>query len=225
MQETEKKVSENFLHNYITKVNSIRNKMTFETFENHKPYSFDYHLKSEFNTLLEELKKELEPNNLTLSPMISNKIPIFLPKETKRIAFFEYESKSVREVKTEDLEDILTKLANKNIEKKDNRKTMVEEDLISFAQYHAKHQFEAYRTDIKTKTIQFNAYDANDTLLLGKSFVRGGLVFDMDPKDFCEQIEISYPRHRKKRSDNKNDYLPLKLIKMRGIHLKKEAQN
>ncbi|MCI0501815.1 MAG: hypothetical protein L0Y61_08765, partial [Epsilonproteobacteria bacterium] len=107
MQKTEKKVSENFLHNYITKINSILNQMSFDTFENHKPYSFDYHLKSEFDKLLEELKKELVPKNLTLSPMISNKIPIFLPKKTKRIAFFEYESKSVREVKTEDLEAIL----------------------------------------------------------------------------------------------------------------------
>jgi predicted HTH transcriptional regulator len=174
---------------------------------------------------MEELKKELEPNQLTLPPMISNKIPIFLPKETKRIAFFKYDSKSVREVKTEDLEAILTKLAKKNIEEKENRKTMIEADLKSFAQYHAKHQFEAYRTDIKTKTIQFNAYNDKDNLLLEKSFVRGGLVFDMDPKDFFEQIEISYPRHRKKRSDNKNDYLPLELIKMRGIHLKKETQN
>lgn len=222
MKDSKEKAPEVILEPYSTKINDIRNKMTFQYFENDKPYSFDHHLKSEFDIIIEDLNNALNQNKLTLSPMISNKIPIFLPQETRRIAFFSYKSKSVREVKTEDLKAILTKQAEKQSRmdeiSPDTVSTLVHEDLKTFEKYHATHNFDAYRRDIDTTAIQFNAYDEKDNLLVEKSFAKGGLVFDMDQKDFSK-IEISYPRRRKQRSDKKDDYIPLKLIKIRGINL------
>jgi len=226
MKELDNKVSENILESYNGKIDNIYSKMNFSSFGNRKLYSFDYHLKSDFDTLMEKLNNELKENKLKLSPMLSNKIPIFLPKETKRIAFFTYASKSVREVKINELESILTKMAEKKCRAErlpdETAKKMVQEDLDLFNTYQSEHNFEAYRRDIFTKATQFNAYDDKDNLLLEKSFVKGGLVFDMDPKDFFNLIKISYPQYRKQRSDKKSDYLPLKLINIRGIRLKKE---
>lgn len=225
MKDSKEKTPEVILEYYSTKIDTLRNKMTFQRFENNKYYSFDYHLKSEFDILMEDLNNEPQQNKLTLSPIISNKVPIFLPKETRRIAFFSYKSKSVREVKIDDIEAILTKQAEKQSRMDDishhETSKLVQEDLKTFKEYHTTHNFNAYRRDISTSTIQFNAYDKEDNLLIEKSFVRGGLVFDMDPKDFSK-IEISYPRYRKQRSDKKDDYIPLKLIKIRGIQLQKK---
>jgi len=206
---------------YRTRIDDLRTKMHFFSFENDRSYSFDYHLKSEFNTIISDLNKELERKKLSLSPVITNHIPIFLPIETKRIAFFSYKSKSVREVNINELETLLTKQAQKRNRSgefsNDEIQKRVAEDLNAFKTYSTQNNFDGYRRDILTNTVQFNAYDANDNLLIEKSFVRGGLVFNLKAEDFST-IEITYPRRRKQRSDKKEDFLPLKLVQIRGIH-------
>lgn len=224
MKSVDTKEQEVILEPYSTQINDILKKMTFHNFENDKPYSFDYQFKSKFDEITNNLQKELDRHTLPLSPIISNVLPIFLPAGTSRIAFFSYKSKSVRPVNIDDLEIILMKQAEKRCRNGEfpssEIKKRVEEDLKIFEAYQNEHDFDAYRRDISTSTIQFNAYDEDDNLLLEKSFVRGGLVFDMTKEEFVKKIDISYPRYRKQRSDKKNEYLPLKLIEIRGIDLK-----
>lgn len=226
MKLVDTKDQEVILDSYRTKINDILKKMTFQYFENNKTYSFDYLFQSDFDEISSKLRKELEQKELSLSPTISNKLPIFLPSRTSRIAFFSYKSKSVRPVKIDDLETILTKQSKKRCRASEFPSSeigkRIEDDLKIFEAYHNEHDFDAYRRDISTSTIQFNAYDKDDNLLIEKSFVRGGLVFDMKEEDFLEKIDISYPRYRKQRSDKKTKYIPLKLINIRGIKLPKE---
>jgi hypothetical protein len=212
------------LEPYLSEINEILKTMVFHTFENNKPYSFDYHLKNKFDNITKKIDLALKQNpKAIISPSITNKLPIFLPVQTSRIAFFSYQSKSVRAVNINELETILTKQAEKQYRAGEfpysEISTHVEKDLKIFDTYHKKHNHDAYRRDISTSTIQFNAYDKDDMLLIEKSFVRGGLIFDMSPKEFDQKITVTYPRHRKQRSDKKNDYLPLKLLKIRGINL------
>lgn len=47
MSESEKSAEEVILESYLPKLDTLRNKMNFNTFANNKPYSFDYNLKSE----------------------------------------------------------------------------------------------------------------------------------------------------------------------------------
>jgi hypothetical protein len=156
-----------------------------------------------------------------LSRSVKNLIPIFLPENTVRIAFFSYPSKSVRAVNIKNLKTILSRQAEKKYKNgqltKKEVHTLVKQDIETFNNFQELHKFTEYRQDIQTKTIQFNAYDDNDALLIEKSFVRGGLVFDIKEEEFKEKIIVTYPRHRKQRNDKKNDYLPLKLIKIRGL--------
>jgi len=221
---------------YLAEINKLRDQITFYKFDNNKEYSFDYQYKDQFDKILKEIKEQKN-----ISPIVTNKIPIFLSKEVERIAFFKYTSKSVRVVDISNLREILTKQAIKyKKEKKDecekdecekNRSTneesididtnidistLVDNDMKIFGEYQEKNNFKEYRLDITAQAIQFNAYDKDDNLLIEKSFVRGGLIFDMTPLEF-EDINISYPRYRKKRSDIKNNYLPLKLIKIRPL--------
>jgi hypothetical protein len=209
------------LEPYRTQIDKLLKKTTFQYFENNKPYSFDYQYKSEFDEITNTLKKELEQKKILLSSSISNKLPIFLPSETSRISFFSYKSKSVRAINIDELESILIKQAKKRCRESEFTPSEIDKrvknDLKIFEAYHNEHNFKDYRRDISTSTIQFNAYDEDDNLLLEKSFVRGGLIFDMQPEEFEEKISVSYPRYRKQRSDKKDDYLPLKLIKIRGI--------
>jgi hypothetical protein len=211
------------LEEYRTRVDDLRAKMHFYSFENNRCYSFDYHFKSQFNQIITDFNKVCEEKKISPSPYITNHIPIFLPTETKRIAFFIYRSKSVREVNIDDLEILLIKQAQKHSRSGafpfDEIQKKVEEDLKTFKEYDSSHDFDGYRRDTLTNTIQFNAYDKNDKLIIEKSFVRGGLVFNMQKAEFIKKINVSYPGHRKQRSDKKNDYLPLKLIKIRGILL------
>ena len=162
-----------------------------------------------------------------MSPTISNKLPVFLPAEVKRIAFFAYQAKSVRAIDPDDLENILTKQAMKLCRHNELQYTEVESlvktDLQTFKTYHEEHKHTAYRTDVFTSTVQFNAYDKDDNLLIEKSFVKGGLIFDILEKDFSQNITITYPRYRKQRTDKKDDYLPLRIIKIRGLKTKKQS--
>lgn len=226
MSTTEINTEEVILEEYRTRVNDLRTKMHFCSFENNRPYSFDYHLKSEFNTIIADFNKVLKEKKLSLTPFITNHIPIFLPIETKRIAFFSYKSKSVREVNINELEILLTKQAEKRSRSgefaNDEIQKRVAEDLNAFNTYNKKNDFDGYRRDILTNTVQFNAYDKSDNLLIEKSFIRGGLIFDLNSKDFSS-IEITYPRRRKQRSDKKEDFLPLKLVQIRGIHFPKDV--
>ena len=215
------------LEPYLATIDAIMRKMEFHLFDNGRPYSFDYHLKDACDTVIKELQSLQKQYDLPgISPKVTNRLPIFLPPQTCRIAFFSYQSKSVRPVRAESLISILYRQAEKRAKEGEFPATEIDryvnEDLDQFQKYDATHRFDAYRRDIVTRTIQFNAYDQEDTLLIEKSFVRGGLVFDMKPEQFKERIAVTYPRHRKQRSDKKNDYLPLKLIKIRGITLPKE---
>ncbi len=222
MQSKEKVKKEVILEPYLSEIRELRNQMYFYTFENKKPYSFDYHFKEKFTTIQHAIdKKLLENPSASISPSVTNHIPVFLPSKTHRIAFFSYQSKSVRAIDIDKLETILTKQAEKRSRNGEFPNSdiaqLVKKDLKAFNAYHKEHNFEAYRRDISTSTIQFNAYDEDDNLLIEKSFVRGGLVFDLKPEEFQRKITVTYPRHRKQRSDKKNDYLPLKLLKIRGI--------
>ncbi len=225
MKSVDTQEQEVILEPYSTQINELLKKMTFHNFENGKPYSFDYPYKSKFDEITNTLQKDLNQKKLSLSPTISNKLPIFLPSQTSRIAFFSYKSKSVRPIDTKDLKTILTKQAEKRCRASEfpsseiNKR--VDDDLKVFEAYHDEHNFDAYRRDISTSTIQFNAYGKDDNLLIEKSFVRGGLVFDMKKEEFVKKIDVSYPRHRKQRSDKKTEYIPLKLISIRGIELQK----
>ena len=226
MEAANKQEQEVILEPYRTQIDRLLKKITFYYFDNDKPYSFDYQYKSESDAITSKLKKELEQKKLLPSPSISNKLPIFLPSQTSRIAFFSYKSKSVRPVNIDELEIILTKQAEKRCRSGEfpyaEITKRVQEDLKIFDSYHNEHDFDAYRRDISTSTIQFNAYDKDDNLLIEKSFVRGGLIFNMEEEDFLDKIDISYPRYRKQRSDKKTEYIPLKLMKIRGIELPKE---
>jgi hypothetical protein len=216
------KVEASILEKYRKRIDDLRNQMHFFYFENERPYSFDYHFKSEFDQIVTDLNKVLEEKKLPQSPFITNHIPVFLPSETKRIAFFSYRSKSVREVDIDKLETLLIKQAqklSKSGEFPHNEiEQRVKDDLEAFKTFEKMNDYDGYRRDIYTNTVQFNAYDKDDKLLIEKSFVRGGLVFDLKPEDFSS-IEITYPRRRKQRSDKKEDFLPLKLVQIRGIHL------
>ena len=222
MQLDQKKAKEVILEPYLSKINDIRRTMKFQTFENDKPYSFDYNLKEKFDGIAQKIDLESKKKSSALiSPSLTNRLPIFLPSKTSRISFFSYLSKSVRVVDIAQLESTLVRQAHKRCrngefayEEIDKR---VKEDLAAFNAYHKEHDIEAYRRDISTSAIQFNAYDKKDNLLVEKSFVRGGLVFDVQPDEFEEKISVSYPRHRKQRSDKKKVYLPLKLIQIRDI--------
>ena len=226
MGKTVGKEEASILEVYRKRIDNLRNKMHFYYFENGRPYSFDYHYKPQFDQIVTDLNKVLEEKKLPQSPFITNHVPVFLPPETKRIAFFTYPSKSVREVEIDKLETLLTKQAQKRsrsgefpyeeIEKR------VKDDLEAFKIYDKLNDYDGYRRDILTNTVQFNAYDADDNLLIEKSFIRGGLIFNLKSEDFSS-IEITYPRRRKQRSDKKEDFLPLKLIQIRGIHLPKDA--
>ena len=198
---------------YLSQVIALRDKMHFFTFENEKLYSFDYTYKKEFELFVKNIDK--------LSVSVKNIIPIFLPKSTARIAFFSYASKSVRAVNIENLESMLKRQAEKKYKngeiRKEEANTFVKEDIEIFNSFQKQHNFTKYRQDIKTKTVQFNAYSEDDTVLIEKSYIRGGLIFDMREDEFDKKIIVTYPRHRKRRSDKKDDYLPLKLIEIRGL--------
>ncbi len=223
MKVADTREQEVILEPYSTQIDNLLKKMTFQYFENDKPYSFDYQYKSDFDEITSELKKELDQKKLLPSPSISNKLPIFLPAQTSRIAFFSYKSKSVRPINIDELETILTKQAEKRCRSGEFPSSKIDkhvkDDLKTFEAYHKEHNFDAYRRDISTSTIQFNAYNKDDNLLIEKSFVRGGLIFDMKEEEFLKKVDISYPRYRKQRSDKKSDYIPLKLMKIRGIVL------
>ncbi len=223
MKSVDTQEQEVILEPYSTQIDELFKKITFHSFENAKPYSFDYQYKSEFDEITTKLKKELKQKKLSPSPSISNKLPIFLPSQTSRIAFFSYKSKSVRPVNIDELEIILTKQAEKRCRSGEFPSSeigkLVKEDLKIFEAYHKEHDFDAFRRDISTSTIQFNAYDKNDNLLIEKSFVKGGLIFNVKKEEFVNKIDISYPRYRKQRSDKKTEYIPLKLMKIRGIVL------
>ena len=219
-----KENKEVILEPYLSDINDLHQEMHFQNFDNDKPYSFNYHLKEKFDAINQKIDLELKKKpNAIISPSLNNKLPIFLPSDTSRIAFFSYQSKSVRAVNIDELETILTKQAEKRCRASEFPSSEiskhVEADLKIFEIYHKEHNFEAYRRDISTSTIQFNAYDKDDNLLIEKSFVRGGLIFDMKEEEFLKKVDISYPRYRKQRSDKKSDYLPLKLMKIRGIVL------
>ena len=220
MSDTAVKKEEVILEEYRTRVDDLRAKMHFDFFENDRPYSFDYHLKPQFDQLWTDFNTVLKKKKLSPSPYITNHIPIFLTSETKRIAFFSYQSKSVREVNIDELESLLIKQAQKRARSgefhSDEIQKRVSGDLKAFKEYDAAHDVDGYRRDILTNAVQFNSYDKNDNLLIEKSFVRGGLVFDLNPKDFST-IEVTYPRRRKQRSDKKDDFLPLQLVQIRGI--------
>ena len=223
-----KKDKEMILEPYLSEINDILKTMQFQTFENDRPYSFDYHLKEKFDSIIQKIDLESKKKSgITISPSLTNRLPIFLPSTTRRISFFSYKSKSVRPVDINNLEAILTRQANKRCKAGEfshsEIKKRVKEDLALFDAYHKEYDFQEYRRDISAITIQFNAYDEDDNLLVEKSFVRGGLVFDMRPEEFEEKISVSYPRYRKQRSDKKEDYLPLKLIKIRGIQTERES--
>lgn len=224
MNEEKNTKQEVILETYKSKIDALLVKMTFHNFENDKKYSFDYGLKFEFNTLIEELENKLQEAKLPMSPTISNKLPIFLPSEVKRIAFFSYLAKSVRAIDPDNLEEILNKQAMKlcrqNKLQYADVENLVKADLKTFKEYQKKHNFKSYRTDVFALTIPFNAYDKDDNLIIEKSFVKGGLVFDMLEKDFSQNITITYPRHRKQRTDKKDDYLPLQIMKIRGLKTK-----
>ena len=227
MQSEAEKDKEVILEPYLSEINDIHKTIKFQTFENDKPYSFDYHLKEKFDDIVQKIDLESKKKTGALiSPSLTNRSPIFLPSKTSRISFFSYKSKSVRAVDISDLESILTRQAHKRCRNGEfaynDIDKRVKEDLELFNAYHKEHDFKDYRTDISTSTIQFNAYDEDDNLLIEKSFVRGGLIFNMKPEEFEEKISVSYPRYRKQRSDKKNDYLPLKLMKIRGINLPKD---
>jgi hypothetical protein len=218
------KEPEIILEPYLTRIDKLRSQMRFHTFENGKHYAFDYSFKEQFAQIvrqIDELSRKEE--EVMVSPAVTNKLPIFLPEQTRRIAFFEYTSKSVRKVEIDKLEKMLTNQAFKKFRngeiKESEISRLVREDMNTFEAYQKEHGFKAYRRDIATTTVQFNAYDSSDNLLIEKSFVRGGLVFNLPPMEFSNKINISYPRYRKQRSDKKNDYLPLKLLKIRGIEL------
>jgi len=228
MQSEEKKEKEVILEPYLSEIDSLRKLMEFHEFTNSKPYSFDYNLKTNFEAITTNINAALKKNPTALiSPSLTNRLPIFLPSDVRRIAFFSYRSKSVRPVDIDELKNILTKQAEKRCRSGKLRSSeisqYVREDLEAFNKYDKEHHFDAYRRDIFTKTIQFNAYDEEDNLLMEKSFVRGGLVFDIKEEEFDKKIDITYPRHRKQRSDKKTEYLPLKLIDIRGMMFSKGA--
>ena len=210
------------LEPYLSKVDALRSDMLFRAFKNDKPYSFDYRYKEDFQNIQEEIKVMLEKQpSLQLSPSVKNMIPIFLPTDVARIAFFAHRAKSVRIFNTDTMKDTLWKQARKQYRrgeiKKEEILSIVDIDLKVFKTFDSTHDFKSYRFDSYTNTVQFNAYDKDDNVLIEKSYVLGGLVFDMKEKDFEEKIVITYPRHRKQRSDKKDNYLPLKLIKIRGV--------
>ncbi len=197
-------------------------RMTFSLFANGRRYSFDHHLRTVFEGLRQELEAACRAADIPVSPALTNKIPVFLPPDTRRIAFFSYRSKSVRAVDPERLETLLRQQAKKKKLSPDEAEVLVRKDLAAFDEYRKQYDFDAWRMDVETTAVQFNAYDGDDNLLIEKGFVRGGLVFALPPDRFEKDITVTYPRHRKQRSDKKNDYLPLELIKIRGIHLRKK---
>jgi len=216
----ETKEQEVILKPYIDEVDKLVEKMVFYHFKNKKPYSFDYHFKKDFALINAKISKEQEqkPNSI-ISPSLKNKFPVFLPSQTVRISFFEYESKSVRKVDIKNLKNTLFKQAQNYCKKHslpyEEIKQLVKDDLEAIEVYDRKHNVNEYRRDIFSSTIQFNAYDKDDNLLLEKAFIKGGLVFDMTQDEFLNKVLISYPNYRKQRSDKKDNYLPLKLINIR----------
>ena len=209
---------------YLNKINTLRQQMVFRTFKNNKPYSFDYVYKADFQTIEEEIKATLsEKPSLKLSPLVKNLIPIFLPSNVSRIAFFEYTAKSVRVFNTDTIENSLRRQAHKQYRrgeiKKEEIEPLIKKELLTFYtldEENKKRGEISYRHDLYTQTIQFNAYDKEDCILIEKSHIRGGLVFDMKIEEF-NKIIITHPQHRKKRADKKDNYLPLTLLKIRAF--------
>jgi len=218
----EKEEKEIILKQYINKVDKLIEKMVFYHFKNKKLYSFDYHFKKDFDLIKTEILKEQEEKpNAIISPSLKNKFPVFLPSQTVRISFFEYKSKSVRKVDIKNLKNTLFKQAQNYCKKHrlsyEKIEQLVKDDLEVIKEYDRKHNVNEYRRDIIGSTIQFNAYDRDDNLLLEKAFIKGGLVFDMSQNEFLKNVLISYPNYRKQRSDKKDKYLKLKLINIRAF--------
>jgi hypothetical protein len=217
-----KKIQKNniIIEPYMSEITALRDQMTFYRFQNNKPYSFDYNFKLDFEKIKRSIDRQLAENeNQKISQAVLNRIPVFLPIQTKRLTFFSYAAKSVRSVQIEELEKLLWQQVSKKYpyETFSEQQRRVDEDLKTFRRYHARYNFDEYRRDIFSTAVQFNAYDEKDNLLLKKAAVRGGLVFGVSYDVLNEIISVTYPRHRKQRSDKKTDYLPLKLIKIRGL--------
>ena len=112
MQQAKKK--EDILESYLLRIDTILRGMTFHLFDNGKPYSVDYQAKKECDALLAELEIQRQQSGLSrISPKVTNKLPIFLPVSTQRIAFFEYQAKSVREIDLMQLPPILQRQGEK----------------------------------------------------------------------------------------------------------------
>jgi len=168
--------------------------------------------------LIKDSKKSLDMESLPLT--IRKYLPIFLPNEIKRIAFFQSTSKSVRRVPSNNIEKALRRNShNYNIEKNDNRNinTILQEDINTFNMHLKDYDNDEYFIDTFSTAIRFNAYDKDDNIIVEKSYVKGGLVFDIREEEFEDTILITYPQYRKKRKDIKNDYLNLSLLKIRPI--------
>jgi len=201
----------------LSQIAALKSEMTFHRFANGKSYSFDYGMEASFLRLSENGRKKLPRS-------ASNALPVFLPRTTRRISFSHSVAKSVRKLHPSKIEKILTARAEKICRHSDSGEVDCEtvmkkvgSDLVLFNEYHSTHPDVEYRIDIATPAITFRAYDENDLLLIENSFVKGGLVFDLSPEQF-QNVEITYPRHRKKRSDTKTDYLPLELVKIRPFN-------
>ncbi|MFA5501860.1 MAG: hypothetical protein WC253_04395 [Sulfurovaceae bacterium] len=201
------------------KIGALLSQMQFSYFTNGKKYSFDYQYKEVFEIIDKELKQLLDEEE-KIPRSITSSMPIFLPKETARIAFFESQAKSVKAI---DAISIIQALENKAFDyqpKEDDPRTIEEilaNDLKTFNDYNKKYTANEYYIDTFSTSVRFNAYDSDDKMLIEKSYVLGGLVFDIDEKDFSDKIVISFPQYRKKRSDKKNDYLGLTLLSVRPI--------
>jgi hypothetical protein len=194
------------------RIAALKSDMGWETFENGRPYSFSYYTKP----LFEDITSSFE----TLPRKVSNALPVFLPEGVRRIAFSEWASKSVRRVEVSGLEDILVRnaerMARDGVIDPGDVPKFVSEDMAAFLLYDKAHPATEYRTDVLSTAVQFRAYGEDDEMLIDNAFVRGGLVFPFGPDVFGE-IEVTYPRRRKRRSDRRNDYLGLKLLKIRPV--------
>jgi len=201
------------------KIGALLSQMQFSYFTNGKKYSFDYQYKEVFEIIDKELKQLLDEEE-KIPRSITSSMPIFLPKETARIAFFESQAKSVKAIDAISIIQALESKALTYQPKEDDPRTIeeiLEKDLKTFNDYNKEYTFDEYYIDTFSTSVRFNAYDSNDKMLIEKSYVLGGLVFDIDEKDFLDKIIISYPNHRKQRSDKKNDYLKLTLLSIRPI--------
>lgn len=72
MQSDQKKEKEVILEPYLSQINDIRKTMKFQTFENDKPYSFDYYLKEKFDDIAKKIDLESKKKASTLiSPSLT----------------------------------------------------------------------------------------------------------------------------------------------------------